>query len=157
MAAIAKVNKGDDLTYEAVDANLAAGVIVIPSTTATESGLQGIKVATDAAVNPLGVSSRSAVTAANQAADAVGNESYGYPFADVSVPQPTLAVYSHGVFPVTYTAAAVAYGTKLCAAAAGAVRAWVSGTDPASSIVGWCAQVGGVSSAGGVALARIDL
>ncbi len=156
MAAITKVSSGDAQTYEAVDANLAGGVLVIPSTTATVSGLQGIKVATDAAVNVLGVSLRSAVTAANQAAAQVGTDQ-GYPLLDVSVPDATLVVESHGVYPVTYTAVAVAYGTKLCAAANGAVRAWVSGTDPASAVIGWCANPGGVSSAGGVALARIDL
>lgn len=157
MSAINKVSSGDDLTYEAVDANLAAGVLVIPSTTATVSGLQGIKVATDAAVNVLGVSAKSCVTEANQAAAAAGNESYGYPFVDVSVPTSRTAVWSHGVMPVTYTAVAVAYGARLCAAANGEVRAWVSGTDPADSVIGWCAQPGGVSAAGGVALARIDV
>ena len=157
MSAITKVSHGDDQTYEAVDADLAAGVLVIPSTTATSSGLQGIKVATDAAVNVLGVSAKSCVTAANQAADSVGNEGYGYPFVDASVPTALTAVYSHAIVPLTYTAAAVAYGAKLCAAASGHVRAWVSGTDPASSIIGYCAQPGGVSSAGGVALVRVNI
>lgn len=158
MAAIAKVSRGDDLTYESVTNNLAAGVLVIPSNAATVSGLQGIVVATDAAVNVLGVSANSTVTEANQVADEEGNmTSDGYPFVDVSVPVSRTVVYSHGVFPVTYTAVAVAYGVKLCAAANGAVRAWVSGTDSPASIVGWCAQVGGVSSAGGVALAHITV
>lgn len=157
ITSITKVSHGDDQVYEAVDADLAAGVLVIPSTTATQSGLQGIKAATDAAVNVLGVSSRSAVTAANQAADEEGTNSFSFPFADVSVPQPTLTVYSHAIVPLTYTAVAVAYGVKLCAAASGHVRAWVSGTDPASAIIGWCAQPGGVSGAGGVALVRVNV
>lgn len=154
---INKQSSGDDIVYEAVDANLNAGVVVIPSTTATVSGLQGIKVAGDAAVNVLGVSAKSCVTEANQAADAVGTEGYGYPFVDASVPTARTTVWNHAVVPVTYTAVAVAYGTRLCAAASGAVRAWVSGTDPADSIIGWCAQPGGVSASGGVALARIDV
>lgn len=157
MAAITRVSSGDAVTYEAVDANLAAGVLVIPSTTAPHNaGLQGVKVATDAAVNVLGVSLRSAVTYANQAA-AVNGTDQGYPLLDVSVPYETVTVESHGVYPVTYTAVAVAFGTKLCAAANGAVRAWVSGTDPASAVIGYCAQPGGVSSSGGVALARINV
>lgn len=157
MAAINRVTSGDFETYEAVDANLASGVLVIPSTTATHSGLQGVKVATDAAVNVLGVSMRSAVTFANQAAAEVGSGSDGYPFVDVAIPDATLAVEGKGVFPLNYTAAAVAYGVPLCAAAAGAVRAWVSGSDPASAIVGTCRQPGGVSSAGGVALVKLNV
>lgn len=153
MSAIAKVSHGHDDVYEAVDANLAAGVLVIPSTTATVSGLQGIKVAGDAAVNVLGVSAKSCVTEANQAADAVGDEGYGYPFVDVSVPTARTTVWKQCVVPVTFTAAAVAFGVKLCAAANGAVRAWVSGTDPADSIVGESRCV--MSAAGGVGKAFI--
>lgn len=145
---------GDALTYEAVDANLAAGLLVIPSTTATESGLQGIKAGTDAAKTVLGVSARSAVTAANRAAQETGNETDGYPFADVSIPNATLTVYRRKVVPVTYTAVAVGFGAKLAAAAAGAVRAWVSG-DGADAIIGECRVVGGISSAGGVGYAYI--
>lgn len=158
MAAITRVASGDAQTYEAVDANLAAGVLVIPSTTATHSGLQGVKVATDAAVNVLGVSLRSAVTFANQAAAQSGSSgSDGYPFVNTAVPDATLTVESHGIYPLVYTAVAVAFGAPICAAAAGAVRAWVSGTDSAASKVGYCANPGGVSSAGGVALARIKI
>lgn len=157
MGAINKVSHGDDLVYEAVDADLAEGVLVIPSTTATVSGLQGINVATDAARDVLGVSAKSCVTEANQATDSTGNEGYGYPFVDASVPTARTTVYSHAVVPVTYTAVAVDYGDRLCAAANGHVREWVSGTDPADAIIGWCAQPGGVSAAGGVALARIDV
>jgi hypothetical protein len=157
MAAITRHSSGDAETYEAVDANLAAGVLVIPSTTATNSGLQGVKVAGDAAPNVLGVSMRSAVTFANQAAAEVGTGSDGYPFVDVAVPDATLAVENHGIFPLTYTAVAVAYGARLCAAASGGVRAWVSGTDLADAIVGWCAEPGGVSSSGGVALVRLNV
>lgn len=156
MGSINKVARGDDRVFEAVDANLAAGVLAIPSTTATHSGLQGIKVAGDAAKNVVGVTARSAVTYANQGAAQAGTGDDGYPFADVAVPDATLTCYSHAIVPVTYTAAAVGYGAKLAAAANGAVRAWVSG-DGADAIVGTCVQPGGVSSAGGVALAKIDV
>ena len=157
MAAITRRSSGDAETYEAVDANLAAGVLVIPSTTATHSGLQGVKVAGDAAQNVLGVSMRSAVTFANQAAAQVGDGSDGYPFVDTAVPDATLAVENHGIFPLTYTAAAVAYGDRLCAAAAGAVRKFVAGTDASDAVIGWCAEPGGVSSSGGVALVRLNV
>lgn len=157
MSAIVKVSHGDDQPYEAVDANLASGVLVIPSTTATVSGLQGIKVATDAAVNVLGVSANSCITEANQAALAMGTDGSGFPFVNPSVEGAKTTVYSHAILTLTYTAVAVAYGVRLCSAAAGAVRAWVSGTDPASSVIGWCAQPGGVSSAGGLALVRVDV
>lgn len=155
MGAIVKHSHGADEAYEAVDANLAAGVLVIPSTTATVSGLQGIKVATDAVVTVLGVSANSAVTHANQAAAQVGTEGYGYPFVDASVPSELVTVYRRCIALVTYTAVAVTFGTKLCAAASGSVRAWVSGTDNVASIIGECRVVGGISSAGGLGLAYI--
>lgn len=152
---VVKISHGDDQAFEAVTADLAAGVLVIPSTAPTVSGLQGIVVATDAAINVVGVSSRKAVIASNQAGDSSGTEGYGYPFVDASVPAPTLTVYRRCVLRVTYTAAAVAYGTKLCAAAGGSVRAWVTGTDAVASIIGECANPGGVGSGGGVAKALI--
>lgn len=152
MAAITPRTSGDADVYEAVDANLAAGVLVIPSTTATESSLQGVKVATAGATNVLGVSSKSAVTAANRAAAETGTDQ-GYPLTDASVPNATLVVYRRKVVPVTYTAVAVAFGVKLKAAAAGAVAAWVSGTDAADLIVGESRSV--MSGAGGVGYAYI--
>lgn len=160
MPAIVKRFAGDlDITYEAVDANLNGGEVVIPSTTATtDTSLQGVKVAGDAALNVLGVASKPCVTNANQAAanSGTGAAPGSYPFADAGVPSAQLAVYNNVVCLVTYTAVAVPYGAKLAAAAAGAVRAWVTG-DGAAAIIGWCAQPGGVSSAGGQALARIDV
>jgi hypothetical protein len=154
MSAINKVAKGQDQVYEAVDANLAAGVVVVPSTTPTVSGLQGIKAAGDAAKNSLGVSARSCITEANRAAMETGDTGYGYPFVDASVPNATTAVYKAAVVPVTFTAAAVAFGVKLAAAANGAVRAWAS-ADGADAIIGECRVVGGMSAAGGVGLAYI--
>ena len=160
MPAVVKRFANDlDITYEAVDANLNGGELVIPSTTATtDPSLQGIKVAGDAALNVLGVVSKPCVTNANQAAaqQGTGAAPGSYPFADAGVPSATATVYNNVVCQVTYTAVAVPYGARLAAAAGGAVRAWVAG-DGAAAIVGWCAQPGGVSSAGGLALARIHV
>lgn len=151
-----KRNVGD-IVYEAVDANLEGSRLVIPSTTATKSKNQGIKVATDAAVNVLGVSARFAITEANRAAAEDGGTTLdGFPILNTGVNESVVTVYNDCFGKLEYTAVAVPYGTAICAAAAGKVRAWVSGTDPASAIVGWCAQPGGVSSAGGWALARIN-
>lgn len=158
MPGTVKVNT-QDLSYEAVDANLASGVMCIPSTTATTTGLQGVKVAGDAAVNALGVSANGAVTAANQAAaqNTTDGNPEAFPVLSLGVDDVLVTLYDHAVCWVTYTAAAVAYGARLCCAASGAVRAWVSGTDPASAIIGFCANPGGVSSAGGLAKAFIRI
>ncbi len=145
-----------DLVYEAVDANLASGVMVIPSTTATVSGLQGIKVAGDAAKNPLGASATAAVTEANRAAAEQTTDAQGWSVTSLAVPNATVTVYNDFVGLLTYTAVAVPFGAKLACAAAGAVRAWVTG-DGADALIGFCAQPGGVSSAGGLNLARIRL
>ena len=156
MASTPKHSHGADEVYEAVDAVLATGVLVIPSTTATTNpGLQGVKVATDAALNVLGVSASSAVPVANQTT--TGNDSDGYPYVAPDMVNELVTVYSACVINVTYTAVAVAYGAKLCAAANGAVRAWVSGTDSPAAIVGTCRVPGGMSSAGGTGLAKINL
>lgn len=149
VTSIQRRSSGEDDVFEAVDANLAAGVFVIPSTTATtDPSLQGIKVATDAAVNVLGVSQKSCVTAANQAAVESGTDSQNFPFANTGIPTPQTTVFASGVVPVTYAAGAVAYGVRLCAGAAGVARAWVSGTDAEEAVCGICAQPGG--TAGGV-------
>lgn len=152
MSGINKVSHGHDQVFEAV-AVVNGGQLVVPTTGATNPGVQGVTVAGDAAVNVVGVAARRAEPVANQ--NLTGTDPDGFP---VTYPNPVnelTAVYRQAIVPVTYTAVAVSYGTKLCAAASGAVRAWVSGTDPASAIVGECAQPGGVSSAGGTALAYI--
>lgn len=146
-----------DVVYEAVDANIVGGQLCVPSTTATVSGDQGVATAGAVALNVLGVASKDAVTEANKLAltQGTGPAPGLYPFADASVPSATLTLYNNCFCLVTYTAVAVAYGTKLKTAANGAVAAWVSGTDSPAAIIGFCAQPGGVSSAGGTALARI--
>jgi hypothetical protein len=156
MSAVVKRNV-EDLVYEAVVNNLVGGEVVIPSTTATESGLQGVVVATNAADNVLGVASKPSVTAANRAALTAGTGPApgNYPFVDAGIPSATLTVYNNCVTTVTYDAVAIDYGDPICASANGNVREWISGTDAASAKIGWCAQPGGVSAAGGKALARI--
>lgn len=154
MSAIVKISHGDDEVYEAVDANLAAGVFVVPSNTATQSGNQGINASGDAAKNVVGVTAKSTVTAANQDADAQANSVDGYPAIYVGGVSPLTTVYSHAIVEVTYTAAAVAFGAKVAAAANGEARAWVT-ADGADAIVGTCAQVGGVSAAGGTARVKV--
>lgn len=151
-------NNVEDLTYEAVDANLVGGNLVIPSTTATVSGLQGMKVAGDGAANCLGAVNKDCVTEANRAALETGSGPApgNFPFADASVPGATAAVYNRGVYKLQYTAVAVAYGARLACAAAGKVRAWVSG-DGAAAIIGWCAEPGGVSSAGGTGRVYLNI
>lgn len=49
-----------------------------------------------------------------------------------------------GFVPVKYAAAA-AFGDRVKAAADGTVTPWVSGTDGADLIVGWCAEKAGVA------------
>ena len=155
MAGISKVSHGNDEVYEAMTAEIVGGALVVPAAGATNPGIQGIATAGDAAVNVIGVAAREALPVSLQTT--TGTDSDGFPFANVGQVTELTTVYSQGVFPVVYTAVAVAYGVKLCTAAAGKVRAWVSGTDPASSIIGTCRVVGGMSSAGGVGLAKIDL
>lgn len=153
---IQRRSHGGDDTFEAVDANLAAGVFVIPSTTATtDPSLQGIKVSTDAAVNVLGVSQKSCVTAANQAAASAGTDSQSFPFANVGIPTPQTVVFADGVVPVTYAASAVNFGDRVCSGASGVARKWVSGTDVEEAVCGICYQPGGVGSGGGVALVKL--
>jgi len=58
-------------------------------------------------------------------------------------PLPTEVTAEFGRFPVTY-AADCAFGKALKAAAAGTVTPWVSGTDAADLIIGYCDEPGGV-------------
>jgi hypothetical protein len=82
----------------------------------------------------------------------VGTTSYSAYVVDISFPTNLIAV-AHGSFVVAYAAAAT-FGAKLKAAATGGVTPWVSGTDAADLIVGYCAEPAGVGSAGNY-LARI--
>jgi hypothetical protein len=155
MSGEVKRNVGD-VVYEAVDANLVGGTLVESSTTATVSGLQGMHPAVDASKKVLGVVSKDCVTEANRAAleSPTGPAPMSVVGIDLTIASATSAVYNDFFGKVTYTAAAVAHGARLAAAANGAVRAWLA-ADGADAVIGWCAQPGGVSAAGGWALARI--
>ena len=152
MAGINKVASGYDDVYEATVV-IEGGILAIPAAGATNPGKQGIAIAGDAATNVVGVTARRAEPVANQ--NLVGTDGDGYPIAYANPVSELTTVYKQCVAPVTYTAVAVAFGVKLCAAAGGNVRAWVSGTDPAHSIIGECRVVGGMGAAGGVGLAFI--
>lgn len=152
MTGVPKVRIGHDDVYEATVA-IDGGILVIPASGATNAGVQGIAIAGDAAQNVLGVTSRRAEPVASQ--DLTGTDSDGYPYAYPNPVNELVTVYKRAVVKVTYTAAAVAFGAKLAAAASGHVRAYVEGTDPADSVVGECRVVGGMSSAGGAGLAYI--
>lgn len=154
MSGLVKVNTKDRV-YEAVDANLTGGTVVVPSATATESGAQGIKAAGAAAVNVLGVASKDCVTAANRAALESGNgpAPANYPFVDATVPTATCTVYNDGWFKLEYVAAAAAIepGDRVMAAAGGKLEKWDGTT--AGANIGWAAEA--VGTGGGFALTRI--
>lgn len=153
MAGVNKVRTGDADVYEAVGATVNGGQLVVPVTGATNAGVQGIEAAGDAAVNVLGVAARTAIPVAD--ANLEGTDANGYPVTNVSTINELTTVYKHAVVAVTYTAAAVAFGAKLAAAANGGVRAFVAGTDASDAVVGECRVVGGMGAAGGTGLALI--
>jgi len=162
MSGATKVLAGDlDITYEAVDANVKAGQLVVPSTTATsDPSLQGATPAGANATNVLGVASKDAVTMANRAAleSSTGPAPLSAFVTDASVPDATFVAYNNTVTWVNYLAGtAVPYGAPLKAAAGGAVTLFVIGTDDPARKVGWCAQKGGVGTGGGTAKARINV
>lgn len=145
-------------TYEALTA-VTGGQLVIPQTGATsDASLQGCQPAGLNAQNVIGVATADAVPVSGQAAYTTGTSGYdtGYSVIDTSVPDATVSVETNVIVPMTYVAGAVAYGARLKAGAAGAVAAWVNGTDSAELVVGWCAQPGGAAG-GAVALARINV
>lgn len=156
MAAINKVRKGDDDIYEAAGAAaISGGHLVVPHSGATNAGVQGIDTAGAAAANVLGVAARDAIPVGLQTT--VGTDADGFPIVNPDQPNELTAVWKGCVVPVTYTAAAVAYGAKLQAAAGGAVAAYsdTSGAGDPATIVGECRVVGGMGAAGGVGLALI--
>lgn len=158
MTSIAKVASGDAQVYFNDSAAAIDGGVLVAggASTANSGGLPTMTPTTDAQQTVVGVTAAPTVNFSAQG-NATANTSYGYPAVDAGFPLATTTVYSHGIVPILFTAAAVAYGTPLVAAAAGKVRAYVSGTDNAAAIVGKCAQPGGVSSAGVVGLVRLFL
>jgi hypothetical protein len=152
MAGNVKSRIGDDDVYEAT-AIVNGGDLVIASGVATNAGLQGIAQAGATSAVVLGVAARRAEPVANQAL--TGTDGDGFPVAYPNPVNELTTVYKHCVTTVVYTAVAVAFGVKLKSAAAGQVAAWVSGTDPAGTIIGECRVVGGMGAGGGAGLAYI--
>jgi hypothetical protein len=154
----ARLHDDDPITMEALGAAvIPGGRLVIPQTGATsDPTLQGMIVSGDAAKNVCGVTEHDTVPNSIRSGFESGTAAYdaSYVSTDISVPGPTCAVYNDVVGYLNYTAAC-AFGAKLAAAAAGAVRPWVLADGP-DAIVGSCQQPGGVSAAG-VALARIRI
>lgn len=160
MTAVKRITTGEHVTCVASVANdtnskylMGGSLVEAVGTVDAELNLPNVKAATDASVKVLGVALKDTLVG-TISGDAT-TDTYGFPILDVSVPERTTTVERGGVYPVTYTAAAVLFGVKLCTAANGKVRAWVSGTDTPASIIGECAEPAGVSSSGGVAKALI--
>lgn len=144
--------------YEALSAVTGGQLVEYVAGDTTDASLAGCQPAGDASIKVLGVASKDAVPEADQATDSQGTTGYAgsFPVLDVSVPSPTLAVYHDAqAVSVVYTAAAVNFRDPVCAAANGQVRKWVTGVDAEEARIGWCAQPGGISAAGGAGLARI--
>lgn len=153
MAGVNKVRVGNDDVYEAT-AVIEGGQLVVPAAGATNAGVQGIAPAGDAAADVLGVAARRAEPVANQGLAATDGD--GYPVAYPNPVNELTAVYRGCVTKVTYDAAAVAFGVKLVASAAGNVRAYNSvGGDTPDLIIGECRVVGGMGAGGGAGLALI--
>jgi hypothetical protein len=76
------------------------------------------------------------------------------PVVNISILDQYNAIAMHGVWRLTYAAAAT-FGQRLKCAANGQVTPWVSGTDNPELIVGICYESAGVSGAGIVGLTRL--
>lgn len=132
-------------TYEAVEA-LAGGVLVEARAGGVDN--PGCGIAAAGSLKVLGVAQKDANPLGGQpVAMAAG-------VLDVTTAPREVAVISDGFVPVKYAAAA-AYGDRLIAAANGSVTP-AGATPDARTIVGWCAEKGGVAL-GGVGLTRINL
>jgi hypothetical protein len=151
MAGVVKTRVGDDDVYEAT-AVVNGGDLVVPAAGATNPSVQGIAQAGATALDVLGVAARRAEPVASQ--NLSGTDADGFPIAYPNPVNELTTVYKHCVTTVVYTAAAVAFGTKLKAAANGQVQAWVS-TDSSAAVIGECRVVGGMSASGGAGLAYI--
>lgn len=146
------------VTYE-VSANVSGGqgVEFDPATTGGvgASGRPLVKPSAAASTKFVGVAFRDAVPVSARAGFEDGTTAYPGAFVttDISVPDETVVVYNDAWITVTFTGACAFRGRIKCAAA-GAFAAFVEGTDAENLAVGWCAQPGGVASAG-KGLARI--
>lgn len=138
-----------------VEGNVTGGDVVEHSTVASTTGLAVVKQSGAGSARVMGVAFRDAVSLANRDAFEQGTTGYPGAFAttDISVPDETVAVYNDCWVPVHFTVAC-AERAPIKSAATGGVQPFVEGTDDPKLRIGWCAQVGGVASAG-TGLARI--
>lgn len=161
MTSINKQRQGNDDILENVTPHATnggyvdGGLLVVPSSTAaTNAGVKGFTVAGAAAANVLGVTARKTLSVDGQE-NASTNDPDGFPFVNPDSLNELTAVWKGCVVPVTFTAAAVAYGTKLQSAANGQVAAYSDATgsgDPATIIGEARCDMG---AGGGVGLALI--
>lgn len=151
MAGVAEIRSGDADVYEATAA-VNGGDLVIPSGSATNAGLTGIAQAGAGALNVLGVALRRAEPVGSQNLSSTDGD--GYPVTYTNPVNELTTVVKARVVNVVYTAAAVAFGAKLIAAANGQVVA-AGATPDARSVIGECRVTGGMGSGGGVGAAYI--
>lgn len=132
-------------TYEAVE-TFAGGVVV----EARAGGVSnpGCGIAGDASKKVLGVAQKDATPNGNAPRQPVAG------VLDQTLAPAEVAVISDGWVPVTYSVAC-AYGARVCAAANGQVRPWLSADGP-DAIIGRCEESAGVA-AGAVGLTHIDV
>lgn len=134
MAGIVPKFPGRSITCDVVEA--VAGGNVVESRAASGAATQRpVGVAAAGSTTVMGVSLTDATNAAQSA-------TLVYP-----LPVSATVLQEGSGVPVVYAANAT-YGAALKAAAAGKVTPWVSGTDAADLIIGYCDQAGGVTSAG---------
>jgi len=132
-------------TYEAVEA-VAGGQLVEARAGGVDN--PGCGLAADESVKVLGVAQKDA------------HPGGGAPRApeagvlDVTLAPKEVAVISDGFVPGVKYAVAAAYGDRLVSAGAGAVKPWTD--EPATAIIGWCAEKAGVVL-NGTGLTRINL
>ena len=137
--------KHGPITYE-VNAPVKGGQVVEPDGTTGK-----IKPATAGSAKVLGV----ALTDAKPDGPTTSTDADGFPVTVVPTLTKETVVEDNAWIPgVTYAAAAT-FGAALKAAANGQVTPWVSGTDAADLIIGYCAAPAGVAT-GAKGLTRIS-
>lgn len=136
MPGIHVVITDDPMTCEVVEAVL-GGQLVEARAPSAGAALRPVGVAAAASVKVMGVALIDATPAAAQAS----------PLLVASQPVAT-AVAVQGEVPLVTYAAAANYRDPLKAAALGKVTPWISGTDAANLLIGYCAEPLGVASAG---------
>lgn len=133
------------ITYEVTEAVLGGQIVEARAASKIGVGAAGSTVV-------LGVALGDAKPQTDHSADV---NTDGFPVLDISLIDQYVAVGGRGEFyrEVKYTAI-TAFGKAVKAGATGQVSPWVSGTDAADLIIGYCAEPAG-ATAGGTALTCI--